>query len=122
MAHLLGEDGVHQEEQFSRALDRLAAAIEQAAKARGLSFGTTSDGHTVHLGDDVHVVVRDSGSLLVPSVTAIRSRVGETLAVQQFVVTVVGDVNTWSSAVEASSGLTFADSDFAQILLDQNAW
>jgi hypothetical protein len=114
---------VHQEEQFSRALGRLVAAIEQAAKARGLSFRTTPEGDpSVHLGDDVHVLVRDTKSLLVPSITAIRSRVGETIAVQQFVVTVVGDESTWSSAASATSGLTFADSDFAQILLDQNAW
>ncbi len=106
-----------------KALDRLAAAIEQAAKDRGLSFGKTPDGEPrVHLGDNVHVVVRDSGSLLVPSVTAIRSRVDTTLAVEQFLVTIVDDVNTWSSAASASSGLTLADADFAQILLDQNAW
>ncbi len=109
--------------QFSKALDRLTAALERAAKERGLSFGTTEDGvPRVHLGDDVHVVVRDTGSVLVPSVTATRSRVGTTLAVEQFVVTVVDDVNTWSSAASASSGLTFADADFAEILLDQDAW
>src|SRR5439155_18316210 len=101
-------------------MSRLLAAIEEAAKERGLAFGKTAEGEpSVHLGDDVHVVVRDTGSVLVPSVTATRSRVGETLSVQQFVVTVVGDVSTWSSAASASSGLTFADADFAQILLDQ---
>jgi len=106
-----------------KALSRLASAIEQLAKERGLSFGTTADGEPrVHLGDDVHVVVRDSGSLLVPSVTAIRSRAAETLAEEQFLVTIVADVNTWSSAASASSGLVFADAEFARILLDQNAW
>lgn len=106
-----------------KALGRLASAIEQVAKERGLSFGTTADGEPrVHLGDDVHVVVRDSGSMLVPSVTAIRSRVGETLAEEQFVVTIVAEVNTWSSAVSASSGLGFADAELALFLLDKNAW
>jgi len=118
-------DEVHQGEQFSKALDRLVAAIEQAAKARGLAFGTTPNGEArVHLGDDVHVVVRDTGSMLVPSITAIRSRgaSAETLSEQQFVVTILGDVNAWSSAASASSGLAFADADFANILLDENAW
>ena len=107
-----------------KALSRLASAIEQLAKERGLSFGTTADGEPrVHLGDDVHVVVRDSGSLLVPSVTAIRSRGGaETIAEEQFLVTIVAEVNTWSSASSVSSGLGFADAEFARMLLDQNAW
>lgn len=121
MVHLHG-DQVRQAEQFSKALDRLVAALEQAAKDRGLAFGPTDGGAKVHLGDDVHVVVRDTGSLLVPSVTAIRSRIGETLAEEQFVVTILGDVNAWTSAASASSGLAFADADFAKILLDQNAW
>ena len=117
---------MHQGEQFSKALDRLVAAIEQAAKEQGLTFRTTPDGEArVHLGDGVHVVVRDSGSMLVPSITAIRSRgerEAETLAEEQFVVTILGDVNKWSSAATATSGLAFADADFAKILLDQNAW
>ena len=106
-----------------KALGRLASALEQLAKERGLAFGTTDDGGArVHLGDDVHVVVRDSGSMLVPSVTAIRSRVGETLAEEQFLVTIVAEVNTWSSAVSASSGLGLADAELAKILLDPTAW
>ena len=106
-----------------KALDRLAAAIEQLAKERGFSYGVTDDGaHRVHLGNEVHVVVRDSGSLLVPSITAIRRCLDETLAEQQFLVTIVAEVNTWSSAASASSGLGFADGELARILLDENVW